>query len=80
MIQAEGFDRVEVNDESSSLHELLEAIRKRLLLAELLTAVGKLSISRDRLDQAKHLVSLAKVSVDQRNLRYAMITAQKPVV
>ncbi|WP_410969200.1 hypothetical protein, partial [Salmonella sp. SAL04284] len=44
MIEAEGFDRVEVTDESSSLHELLESLRKRLLLAELLRAVGKLSV------------------------------------
>lgn len=80
MVEAEGFDRVEVTDESSSFHELLEALRKRLLLAELLTAVGKLSIGRDQLDQGKHLVSLAKAAVDQGSLRYAMITAQKPVV
>ena len=78
MIEEEGFDRVEVTDESSTLHQLLEAIRKRLLLAELLTAVGKLSVSRDRIVQAKHLVSLAKAGVDQGSLRYAMMTAQKP--
>lgn len=80
MIEEEGFDRVEVTDESSSLHGLLEAIRKRLLLAELLTAVEKLSIGRDRIEQGKHLVSLAKAAVDQGSLRYAMITAQKPVI
>ncbi len=79
MIEAEGFDEVEVTDESNSLKELLEALRKRLLLAELLTAVGKLSIGRDQLDQGKHLVSLAKGAVDQGSLRYAMITARKPV-
>jgi arsenite methyltransferase len=80
MIGAEGFDRVEVTDESSSLYELLEALRKRLLLVELLTAVGKLSTGRDRLNQGKRLVSLAKTSVDQGSLRYAMITAQKPAL
>ncbi len=80
MIEAEGFERVEVTDESSSLQELLEALRKRLLLAELLRAVGKLSIGRDQLEQGKHLASLAKAAVDQGSLRYAMITAQKPTV
>jgi arsenite methyltransferase len=78
LVEAEGFDQVEMTDQSSSLHELLEALRKRLFLAELLTAVGKLSIGRDQLNQGKHLVSLAKAAVDQRSLRYAMITAQKP--
>lgn len=80
MIEAEGFERTEVTDESGSLHELLEAIKKRLLLAELLTAVGKLSLGRDRLDRGKRLVSLAETAVEKRSLRYAMITAQKPDV
>lgn len=79
VIEAEGFDRVEMTDQSGSLNELLETLRKRLFLAELLTAVGKLSIGKDRLDQGKHLVSLAKAAVDHRSLRYGMITAQKPV-
>ncbi len=78
VIKAEGFDRVEMTDQSGSLNELLEALRKRLFLAELLTAVGKLSIGKQRLDQGKRLVSLARAAVDQRSLRYAMITAQKP--
>jgi arsenite methyltransferase len=80
MIGAEGFDRVEMIDQSGCIIELLEAIRKRLFLAELLMAVGKFSIGRDQLDQGKHLVSLAKVAVDNGSLRYAMITAQKPVI
>jgi arsenite methyltransferase len=80
MIEAEGFELVEMTDESASLHELLETIRKRLLLAELLAAVGKLSLGRNLLDQGKHLVSLAKAAVDHGNLRYAMMTAQKPAV
>jgi arsenite methyltransferase len=77
MIEAESFGRVEMTDQSSSLGELLEALRKRLLLAELLTAVGKLSIRMDQLDQGKHLVALAKAAVERGSLRYAMITAQK---
>jgi arsenite methyltransferase len=80
VIETEGFDRVEMTDQSSSLHELLESIRKRLFLAELLAAVGKLSIRVDRLDQGKHLVSLARSAVDRGILRYAMITAQKSAI
>ncbi len=80
VIETEGFDRVEMTDQSGSLNELLESIRKRLFLAELLGAVGKLSIGIDQLDQGKHLVSLAKSAVESGILRYAMITAQKSTI
>ncbi len=78
VIEAEGFVRVKVSDESVSLRELLETIKKRLLVAELLTAVGKLPIRRDQLERGKRLVTHAKAAVDRGSLRYAMITAQKP--
>ena len=77
-LELEGFERIEVSDESESLRELLETVKKRLLLAELLTSVGKLSIDRAKLDQGKRLVSLSRTALDQRSLGYAMITAQKP--
>ena len=77
-IELEGFEGIKMIDESESLRELLESIRKRLLLAELFTSVGKLSIDRVKLDYGKRLVSLSKSALDQRSLGYAMITAQKP--
>ena len=77
-LELEGFERIEVSDESESLRELLEIVKKRLLLAELLTSVGKLSLDRAKLDQGKRLVSLSGNALDQRSLGYAMITAQKP--
>jgi len=77
-IEAEGFELVEMTDQSNSLNELLETLRKRLFLAELLTAVRKLPVARHQLDQGKHLVSLAKSAVNNGSLRYSMITAQKP--
>jgi len=79
VIEAEGFNRVEMTDQSGSLNELLEAIRKRLFLAELLGAVGKLSMNRDQLDKGKNLVSLARSAIDTGSLRYAMITAHKSI-
>jgi arsenite methyltransferase len=80
VIETEGFDRVEMIDQSSNLKALLESLQKRLFLAELLRAVGKLSIGMDQLDQGKHLVSLAKSAVERGILRYAMITAQKSAI
>ncbi len=76
---AQGFRNVEVADETRSLGELLEVIRKRLLLAELLTAIGKISIGKEQLDRGKRLVSLARVAVERKTLRYAMLTGEKPL-
>ena len=76
-LELEGFERIEVSDESESLRELLETIKKRLLLAELLTSMGKLSLDKAKLDHGKRLVSLSRTALDQRSLGYAMITAQK---
>jgi len=77
-LEAEGFEGVQVIDESKSLLELLETIRKRLLLAELLTATGKTSIRSDQLSKAKRLTALAKVAVENGNLGYVMLVARKP--
>jgi len=79
-VEAEGFEGVRLTDESDSLRELLELLRKRLFLAELLIAVRKLPLARDQIERGKKLVSLAGKAVDQGNLRYAMITARKPSI
>ncbi len=76
---ARGFESVEAADETRSLEELLEIIKKRLFLAEILTAVGKLSIRKEQLDQGKRLLSLAKRAVEQKTLKYAMLSGRKPI-
>jgi SAM-dependent methyltransferase len=77
-LQARGFESVEVTDETRSLEELLEIIKKRLFLAEILTAVGKLSITKEKLDQGKRLLSLARDAINQKTLMYGMLTGRKP--
>lgn len=77
-LQTEGFTNVEVTDESQSLIELLGAIKKRFLLAEILSAIGKASISSEQLKNWKHLASLTEIAVKEGKLRYVMITGQKP--
>lgn len=78
LLIAEGFENVEVSDQSKSLKELLEILRKRLLLAELLRGIGKLSLDQGQVDLAKRLVSLADVAVDKGNLSYVAVTAFAP--
>jgi hypothetical protein len=76
---ARGFEGVEVADETQSLEELLEIVKKRLFLAEILTAVGKLSVRKEQLDQGIRLLSLAKRAVEQKTLKYVMLTGRKPL-
>jgi ubiquinone/menaquinone biosynthesis C-methylase UbiE len=78
-IEREEFESVEISDESKSLLELVETIKKRLLLAELLAGVKRLSLGTDKLDKAKRLIALAKAAVENGNLRYVMLVAKKPV-
>ncbi len=78
-IEREEFESVEISDESKSLLELVETIKKRLLLAELLAGVKRLSLGTDKLDKAKRLIALAKAAVENGNLRYVLLVAKKPV-
>ncbi len=73
-----GFEGVEVSDESANLNRMLDGIRKRLLLAELLVGTGKLAVKNDQIAKGKRLVALAKTAVEEHLLRYLMLTAHKP--
>jgi arsenite methyltransferase len=76
--EAEGFRKIEVSDESASLARMLEGIKKRLLLAELLVATRKLSVREDQIALGKRLVALATTAVSEQHLGYIMLTARKP--
>ncbi len=78
LVEQLGFERVEVSEESASLHRMLEGVRKRLLLAELLVGTGKLAVKNDQVTKAKRFVALAKTAVEDHCLRYLMLTAHKP--
>ncbi len=78
LVEQLGFEGVRVSDESASLHRMLEGVRKRLLLAELLVGTGKLAVKNDQVAKAKRFVDLAKAAVEDHSLRYLMLTAQKP--
>ncbi len=78
IVEAEGFEKIESSDESASLVRMLEGIKKRLLLAELLAGTGKLSVRSDQIAMGKRLVALAKTAVDEHSLGYIMLTARKP--
>lgn len=77
-IEEAGLIEVRTFDETNSLLTLLEGIRKRLLLAELVTGIGKLSLQPGQLQRGKRLLTLARDAVDQGSLSYVMLTARKP--
>lgn len=76
--QEAGLIEVQTSDETESLLGMLEVLRKRLLLAELLVGVGKLPVPSDKLVRGKRLLTLAKDAADQGRLSYFMMTARKP--
>ncbi len=78
LVEKSGFEGVEVSDESASLRRMLEGVRKRLLLAELLVGTRKLAVKNDQITKAKRFVALAKAAVDDQSLRYLMLIAYKP--
>jgi hypothetical protein len=57
---------------------MLQGIKKRLLLAELLAGTKKPSVRPDQIAKGKRLVALARTAVDEQRLGYIMLTAQKP--
>jgi ubiquinone/menaquinone biosynthesis C-methylase UbiE len=73
-----GFTEVEAFEETDSLRVMLEGIKKRLLLAELLSGIGKLSLPSDQLLRGKRLLALAQEAVEEGSLAYFMLTARKP--
>ncbi len=78
LVEKAGFVSTQVFDVSNSLRLLLEKIRKRLFLAELMTGIGKLSLPEGQLERGKRLLSLALGALDRGSLGYFMLTAEKP--
>ncbi len=78
LVEKAGFVSTQVFDVSIGLRQLLGGIRKKLLLAEIMTGIGKLSLSRGQLERGKRLLSLAQDALDKGSLGYFMLTAEKP--
>ncbi len=77
-LEVEGFEKNEVSDESKSLANMLEGIRKRLLIAELMTGIRKMAVPEEEIEKGKRLVRLATSAVNDHALGYIMLTAAKP--
>ncbi len=78
LTQEAGLTEVRTFDETENLRGMFEEIRKRLLLAELLSGLGKLPVPSDKLAHGKRLLTLAEEAVNRGHLSYFMMTARKP--
>ncbi len=78
LVEEAGFTRVQTFDETGSLRVMLEGIRKRLLLVELLSGIHKLPVSSDEVARGKRLLALAQDAVEDGALSYFILTARKP--
>lgn len=72
-----GLTEVRTFDETENLRGMFEGIKKRLLLAELLSGLGKVSVPPEKLAHGKRLLTLAEEAVDRGHLSYFMMTARK---
>ena len=77
LLAQSGFVDVSLSDRTGSLLELLEAIKKKVFLVEILKGIGKLKLTDEELAYWKKLLSLVKENVDAGRIRYLMLTALK---
>ena len=70
-----GFVDVSITDSTNSLLELLEAIKKKVFLVEILKGIGKLKLTDEDLAYWKRLLSMVKENVNSGRIRYIMLTA-----
>ncbi len=77
LLAQSGFVDVSLSDRTDSLLELLEAIKKKVFLVEILKGIGKLKLTDEDLAYWKKLLSLVKENVNGGRIRYIMLTALK---
>lgn len=76
-LQAAGFSNLATEDHDEALVEMVTAIRGKLLGAELLIKLGKVSLPGVDLDEARSMARLAEGAVRARQLGYALIKGRK---
>ncbi|MEE9134949.1 MAG: methyltransferase domain-containing protein [Nitrososphaerales archaeon] len=75
LLAQNGFVDVSITDSTNSLLELLEAIKKKVFLVEILKGIGKLKLTDEDLAYWKRLLSMVKENVNSGRIRYIMLTA-----
>lgn len=74
-LEASGFARFSIEPRDQALAELVRDVRAKLLGAELMSKLGKLTLPVGDLDQAKQMARAAATAVEQGRLGYALLLA-----
>ncbi len=74
-----GFAIVATESRDQALREMIEQIRGKLFLAEILTGLKKLEIPGFDIRQVKHFAGAAADAVRDRQLGYAFVIGERPV-
>lgn len=77
LLEKAGFDTIVRQDRRHEALEFIESIRKKLFIAQLLVGVGKLSVRKETIDNAKRLAALSKEAIENGKLGYGVIVGQK---
>ena len=79
LISDAGFAVLETTDLQDVLLGTLKDIKGKLMVAEIATKLGKVSLDPELLPQAKAMLAAVEDLVRDGNLSYGMVVAQKPV-
>ncbi len=80
LISDAGFNVMETTDLQDVLLATLKDIKGKLMVAEIATKLGKVSLDPELLPQAKSMLASVTELVSNGTLSYGMVVAQKPVI
>ncbi len=76
-LRGAGFAEIETEPHDEALGEMVRDVRTKLLGAELMAKLGKISLPVGDLGQAKNMARAAAQSIDRGNLGYSLILARR---
>ncbi len=77
LLRLTGFEVVLSEVEKKETLDFIDEIKRKLFLAQLLIGIGKLQVEQQNVDYARHIISLARRSVEEEELGYVLLVARK---
>ncbi len=76
-LRGAGFAEINIEPHDEALDQMMRDVRAKLLGAELMAKLGKLTLPVGDLSQAKHMARAAAKAIDRGNLGYGLILARR---